>query len=39
MSTPVLQTLRWDDPNDYIWENNGLRALFIIQRTGKQSKV
>lgn len=26
-------TLRWTDPDAYIWDNNGIRALFIIQRT------
>ena len=31
----IFQTRRWTDPNAYIWNNDGLRALFIIQRTGK----
>lgn len=26
-------TLRWSDPDRYIWDNGGVRALFIIQRT------
>lgn len=26
-------TLRWDDPNAYIWDTPGLRALYVIQRT------
>ncbi|XP_046573259.1 transmembrane protein 138-like isoform X1 [Haliotis rubra] len=27
------QTLRWDDPDKYIWDVTGYRVLFIIQRT------
>lgn len=27
-------TLRWDDPNQYIWETPGFIPLFVIQRTG-----
>ncbi|KAH3736430.1 transmembrane protein 138-like [Dreissena polymorpha] len=26
-------TLRWADPNTWIWGNQGIRVLFIIQRT------
>ncbi|XP_046573261.1 transmembrane protein 138-like isoform X2 [Haliotis rubra] len=26
-------TLRWDDPDKYIWDVTGYRVLFIIQRT------
>ncbi|KAK3585543.1 hypothetical protein CHS0354_022954 [Potamilus streckersoni] len=27
-------TLRWDEPNAYIWETPGFIALYVIQRTG-----
>ncbi|CAC5376164.1 TMEM138 [Mytilus coruscus] len=27
-------TLRWDEPNKYIWETNGFIPVFVIQRTG-----
>ncbi|XP_041354767.1 transmembrane protein 138-like [Gigantopelta aegis] len=26
-------TLRWDDPNKYIWDNTGYRVLYVCQRT------
>ena len=29
-----FQTLRWDEPNLYIWETPGFIPLFVIQRTG-----
>ena len=30
-----FQTLRWDEPNLYIWETPGFIPLFVIQRTGQ----
>lgn len=34
-----FQTSRWDDPDAYIWDNAGLRALYIIQRTGMYETI